>query len=216
MAAIILYIFSMHLSSIRADSAGPIANTRLLAAKRTALSFSILLLLMTTATLSLAAEPALPVLVPQIAILTLPDATFHSELTKAISQAKQQITMAYFMIKPKNSSRSKPMQVLQELIKARKRGVDVSVLLDRSGHYQSVDNANDQSADILRRNGIRVRFDQPDRTTHVKLTIIDHRLCFIGSHNLTQAALTYNNELSLLIDSPELAAKLEKYTAALH
>ncbi|PIY21300.1 MAG: phospholipase, partial [Deltaproteobacteria bacterium CG_4_10_14_3_um_filter_60_8] len=35
--------------------------------------------------------------------------------------------------------------------------------------------------------------------------------CFIGSHNLTHAALAYNHELSLRLDSPELAGQLLDY-----
>jgi phosphatidylserine/phosphatidylglycerophosphate/cardiolipin synthase-like enzyme len=41
--------------------------------------------------------------------------------------------------------------------------------------------------------------------------VIDKRYIFLGSHNLTQGALKYNNELSVLIDSPEMAAEVRAY-----
>jgi len=41
--------------------------------------------------------------------------------------------------------------------------------------------------------------------------VIDRRYIYIGSHNLTQSALKYNKELSVLIDSPELAGEMTAY-----
>ncbi|NTW77347.1 MAG: hypothetical protein HGB33_06165, partial [Syntrophaceae bacterium] len=40
---------------------------------------------------------------------------------------------------------------------------------------------------------------------------IDQRLVLLGSHNLTQSALKYNNEMSLLIDRPDLAKEARTY-----
>ncbi|WP_243688574.1 phospholipase D-like domain-containing protein [Geotalea toluenoxydans] len=40
---------------------------------------------------------------------------------------------------------------------------------------------------------------------------MDSRYVFIGSHNLTQSALQHNNELSVMIDSPEMAAEIKAY-----
>jgi phosphatidylserine/phosphatidylglycerophosphate/cardiolipin synthase-like enzyme len=59
--------------------------------------------------------------------------------------------------------------------------------------------------------GIKVRFDAPKTTTHVKALVIDGRYVYMGSHNLTQSALKYNNELSIMIDSAELAAEVTAY-----
>ena len=47
--------------------------------------------------------------------------------------------------------------------------------------------------------------------THLKVTVIDGRYVYLGSHNLTEGALRYNNELSVLIDSPEIAAETLTY-----
>ena len=45
----------------------------------------------------------------------------------------------------------------------------------------------------------------------MKTAVIDSRYVYIGSHNLTQSALQRNNELSVLIDSPEIAAEVKAY-----
>lgn len=148
-------------------------------------------------------------------IRLLPDGEFFTELTRAIRQASQEITMAYFLIKPSASKDNKPTAIMHELGLARKRGVQVTVLLERSDHFADVDTANNRAAAMLREQGIQVRFDAPNRTTHAKLAVIDRRFCFIGSHNLTQAALTYNHEFSLLLDDREIAAQLLHYISDL-
>jgi len=50
---------------------------------------------------------------------------------------------------------------------------------------------------------------------HNKLIVIDQRLILLGSHNLTQSALKYNNEMSVLIDRPELAREARAYMLSL-
>jgi phosphatidylserine/phosphatidylglycerophosphate/cardiolipin synthase-like enzyme len=61
-----------------------------------------------------------------------------------------------------------------------------------------------------------VVFDSPGTTTHTKVAVIDGRYIFLGSHNLTNSALKYNHELSVFIDSPELAGKTLRYIDSLH
>lgn len=145
------------------------------------------------------------------AIRLLPDATFHKELLNAIQRADREIAMVYFLVKLTDAKNNRPTQLIRELIKARRRGVQVSILLERSGYAEDVNVANNRAADLLTQNGVTVTFDSPRTTTHAKLTVIDRHLCFIGSHNLTHAALAYNHELSLRLDSPELAGQLLDY-----
>jgi phosphatidylserine/phosphatidylglycerophosphate/cardiolipin synthase-like enzyme len=161
----------------------------------------------------MAAGPAVPdiVLRQPATIRMLPDATFHGELLGAIQQADREIVMVYYLIKLADSNKNRPTQIVEELIKAKRRGVAVSVLLEHSSHDDALDKANLQAATLLQKNGVAVTFDSPQTTTHAKLTVIDRHLCFIGSHNLSQAALAYNHELSLCIDSPELAGQLLEY-----
>jgi len=146
----------------------------------------------------------------------LPDQLYFHELVSTIRQAKKEIIMAYFLCKPGSSSGNRPAGILKTLKEAQKRGVEVTVLFDKSGHFEHVDTANKRAADILMNAGITVKFDSTKKTTHVKMAVIDQRYCFIGSHNLTQSALTYNNELSLLIDSPKLAKELVAYWQNIH
>lgn len=143
------------------------------------------------------------------------DREYYPALSKALDQAKSEISMAMFLFKINRSVRNRPAKILAKLAAARRRGVRVEVVLERSSYDEELNRENRKTARLLRRRGIRVRFDRGKETTHTKLVVIDRRYCFIGSHNLTQAALKYNHEASVVVDSRELARKLLRYIKGL-
>ncbi len=149
-------------------------------------------------------------------IRVLPDSDYYYVLRQFLSQARHRIDMAMFLFKTTSSPKNRPSVILRELIQARKRGVRVSVLLEKSGYDPSINRENRRVARLLKRNRVNVRFDSPDTTTHVKIVVIDGRFVFVGSHNLTQAALAYNHEFSLLIDSVSLAREVTAYLNRIH
>jgi len=133
-----------------------------------------------------------------------------------VEDARSSITMTYFIFKATDKRSNLPAKVVTALLDARRRGVTVTVLLEQSHEERdSLNHDNHETARQLRRGGIKVLFDDPRRTTHVKATVIDDRYVFIGSHNLTQSALSRNNELSVLIDSPELVKETASFLQGL-
>ncbi len=127
-------------------------------------------------------------------------------LLKAIDEAKSEIIMSFFLFKAGVHRNSYPDRILSHLAKSAQRGVKVMVILENSGgRDQKLDGENKRTKQILEAKGVEVHFDSPAKTMHNKLVVVDRRLVLLGSHNLTQAALKYNNETSLLIDKPELA-----------
>ena len=86
--------------------------------------------------------------------------------------------------------------------------MEVTVILEKgSDARDNLNSDNRRTAALLTRGGVKVFFDSPRVTTYNKVVVIDNRYLYLGSHNLTQSALQHNNELSVLIDSPELAAE---------
>lgn len=163
------------------------------------------------AALLLCAHP-LPAQGPIVRAELLENGAYSGALITRIGEAKRRIICAFYLFKVGEKSFNLPASVATELVKARRRGVEVTVILDvgRSARLE-----NRVAAGILSQNGVRVRFTSRRRTTHVKAVVIDDRYVMIGSHNLTQSALAYNNELSVLLDSPELAAKATRYLEGL-
>ena len=143
-------------------------------------------------------------------------AYFHA-LSERIRDARTQILMAFFLFKTNGHPKSYPEILLRELGDAARRGVRVMVVLEQDVKTDSTVNRDNQNAsERLKKAGVEVHFDSPKKTMHTKLAVIDGRYTFIGSHNLTQAALKHNHELSVLVDSPAVAQETLNYIKDLY
>jgi phosphatidylserine/phosphatidylglycerophosphate/cardiolipin synthase-like enzyme len=141
----------------------------------------------------------------------LPNEAYFDALIPHLTQAKQEIVLSMFLFAPGDHENNRANQVREALIEAVKRGVRVRVFLDISADEDFSTEANRGVAKDLRRHGVTVQFDSPERTTHTKLVIIDQRFVLLGSHNFTHSALRHNNEASVLIESPKLAQQALAY-----
>ena len=94
--------------------------------------------------------------------------------------------------------------VLFELAKARRRGVDVRVILPDEGNHQAQNYSNDLAINRMLRNGISV-YRYPGMT-HVKAAIYDGWACF-GSANFDKLSLQINEELNLGTSDPAIVGE---------
>jgi phosphatidylserine/phosphatidylglycerophosphate/cardiolipin synthase-like enzyme len=156
----------------------------------------------------LAAQPVIAQPVPASAVL-LENRAYGGELINRIRESKRRIICAFYLFKLGKGGRNLPAAIATELVKARGRGVEVTVILDGG---RQVGWENLPAAGYLVKGGVNVVFTSRRHVvTHAKAVAIDDRWVLLGSHNLTQAALLHNNELSVLLDSPKLAAELRRY-----
>ena len=88
------------------------------------------------------------------------------------------------------------------LIAAKRRGVDVRVILDR----QASEDPNSEVKNLLKY-GVLVWLDSEHPIAHNKIIIIDRKIVLTGSFNFTKQAETGNAENVLVINHPELAAR---------
>jgi len=146
----------------------------------------------------------------QSAILTNED--YLPALLKCIDEAQNEILISIFSFKIDEHKNSYPDRILNHLAKAVKRGVKVIIVLERTDNKSDeLDIQNRQTGKLLEERGISVYFDSPRKTTHTKLVVIDQRVIFLGSHNFTQSALKYNNEISILLDNSDMAKNARDY-----
>lgn len=152
-----------------------------------------------------------------VATLTmLADGVFYDAVISGIRRARKEISGSFFLFKATGTPANLPTLLVDELVAARRRGVGVTIVLERDpAGAGSVYEQNLRTASLLRQGGVKVRFDGPDTTTHVKALVIDGRYVYLGSHNLTQSALRFNNELSVMVDSREFAAEVTTYLDSL-
>lgn len=149
-------------------------------------------------------------------IRLLANRQYSEALLQGIGNARKSILCTFYVFKITSSAGNQPRRIAEELVQAKKRGVDVTVILESdNGKRDHLTDENRHTARFLTRGGVKVYFDSPATVTHVKAVVIDGRLVYIGSHNLTQGALRHNNELSVLIDSPEVASEISSYLGKL-
>jgi phosphatidylserine/phosphatidylglycerophosphate/cardiolipin synthase-like enzyme len=150
-------------------------------------------------------------------VTLLKDTSYFPVILDMIDNAQSEIVMSFFLFKTNGYRGSYPDIFLQQLIKAAKRGVMVTVILEREkGSRSTLNENNSATARRLQKGGIHVCFDSPFTTTHTKVIVIDRRYTCLGSHNLTNSALKYNHEISVLIDSPLMAEKTLHYINSLY
>lgn len=103
--------------------------------------------------------------------------------------------------------------IIKALLEAKRRGVDVRAVLDRSNRT-----ANYSGADAIANGGIPTLIDSAHKISHNKLMIIDQRTVVGGSFNYTTSAQEKNAENVTVFSDPVFAAKFMAnwHTHAMH
>ncbi len=96
-------------------------------------------------------------------------------------------------------------RILYELAKARRRGVDVRVILPGAGNHGPLNASNLVAINQMLEHGIRV-YRYPGMS-HVKAAIFDGWVC-VGSANFDKLSLEINKELNLATSNPAVASAL--------
>lgn len=133
-------------------------------------------------------------------LYTLPGAPeiFEAQL-EAVKRAKNRI----YLQNPYFSD----ARIVNELIKARARGVDVRVILPSSNNVGIMDKNNLIKTNTLIKNGIRVYMYSG--MTHIKAGIFDG-WASVGSANFDRYSLYINQEMNLGISDPAFVKELEE------
>ncbi len=143
------------------------------------------------------------------------DRDYFTALLDGVDRARSEIFLSAYLFRTIENAKGYPEAVLKRLLAAAKRGVRIDVVVERNQDADDLNRSNAETAERLKRGGIRVCMDAPDRVMHTKLVVIDRRYVLIGSHNLTQSALKYNHEASVWIDSAPLAEEALLYMKSL-
>jgi len=140
------------------------------------------------------------------------DAQYFQIAKKMIQEAKHSIQVMMFEMGYYDRNPNTPPNLLiRELINAKKRGVNVEVLLEvREGEDRTA-KRNRHTGKILSDGGVEVIYDSLLKTTHAKCMVADGKLTLLGSTNWTYYALTNNHEVSVLIRSKEVAKAFVDY-----
>ena len=150
-------------------------------------------------------------------IVPLPDgpgtALYASLVLELLRGARRSVHVAMYRVSIYPSyPDSLANELVDALISAAGRGLDVRVLIDDCSTYAESADANLASAITLHQRGIEVRLDAPEETTHAKLIVIDEESVVLGSTNWNYYSLERNVEVNVgLLRIPAVAAPFEAY-----
>jgi len=147
---------------------------------------------------------------------------YYPAVKHALSEAEKSIFMVMYVVEV-NPRRKDTLayNLVNELIKAKNRGVDVKVVLDQNVDFVKRRYSSDWRVErksywcfkMLKDAGVKVFYDDSTNYAHAKVIIIDEQIVVSGSTNWTQAALAHSVEVNTLTKSKELAKELLAYLA---
>ena len=133
-------------------------------------------------------------------VIPLMDKEYYPALKRAIKRAEESIYVAMFVIGIGKKASDPVNVLLNELIAAKRRGVDVKVIVDNPiSSGSSLYKKNEKAIQYLKRGGIEAKFDSPKTEVHDKFILIDEDTLFVGNHNWSKSSLTINRELSVMV-----------------
>jgi hypothetical protein len=100
-----------------------------------------------------------------------------------------------------------PLQLIEALEAAARRGVEVRVILDQDDGGEPYKSyfINKPLVDRFRNNAVKVKFDEDDTLLHSKVLIVDENKVIVGSHNWTRASFYNTHEISVFVENGSLA-----------
>lgn len=136
--------------------------------------------------------------IPVRVLFSPQDKAVEAGVRPLLAQARSSIDLAIFYLTNK--------YITADLLAAQQRGVQVRVIVDAT----SAENGYSKH-EILRAAGIQVKVEAWGGKMHAKAAAIDRKWLIAGSMNWTRAGDDTNDENTLLINSPRLAAQQHAY-----
>ncbi len=124
------------------------------------------------------------------------DKVLTTQIIPEIKKAKKYIYIPSFITTHK--------ELANELINAKNRGVDVKLITDATSARNKY-----SVHSLLRKNNIQVKTENFAGKMHAKAVIIDDRVAFVGSMNLTKSGNIYNDENCLKIENTKIVTDLK-------
>ena len=129
-------------------------------------------------------------------VVTSPSA--EDQILELIDSARNSIYIECYIITSE--------EVVDHLIQAKQRGVEVKVILEE----RTSSSANALAYSRLAGAGVDVCWaSEAYKLTHSKLMIIDKNTALLGSHNLSYSALNLNREISVVLQGNIVGELLE-------
>lgn len=143
----------------------------------------------------------------------IPPGQYEAAALAAIQSAKKSVHLFLYLFNLPAGRASGPGRLAEALIDARRRGVDVRVLLDAGDSPFDPLDRNRAAAEALARGGVDVAYVD-GKILHAKVLVADRKTVILGSSNWTSAAFESNVEADVVMTSTAAAEALLARMAA--
>lgn len=153
---------------------------------------------------------------PSDAIIEINDRNYAPAVMRLIQGSRKSIRLSLYQAQHyEEYPNSTSNQLIDSVIAAKRRGVDVEVLFDTSPFPRDRDRVGQNKRVAMRfhREGIRAHLAPPETQNHQKVIVVDGQTAVVGSVNWTHYALNVNREVAVMIWGADVAKWYEKYIA---
>jgi len=124
---------------------------------------------------------------------------------KIIKEAEKTILIITYLL----STEAKTKKYIIEKIKqAQSRGVKIIIITNGIFRNKETRKIQNMVVNELRKEGIKIIFNNQRATEHRKIIIADEKKVLIGSHNLTASSFRKSKEISIYFESQEVAKRI--------
>ncbi|AIR60934.1 endonuclease [Cedecea neteri] len=139
--------------------------------------------------------PAAAMSTPNVQVGFSPEGSARALVLQTIAGARKSIRMIGYSFQAPD--------IVQALVDAKKRGVDVRVVVDKKRNQNK---ASLKAMNLAAANGIQLRIDGHYHIQHDKTIVVDERTVETGSFNFAPSAETENSEnVVILSNMPDIA-----------
>jgi len=143
--------------------------------------------------------------------IAAPNRTYHPLMREYVEWAQKDISIVVYGMRVYTGGQNEVMDFVDELEAAAKRGVNVRVLIEKSGYDERLNEGNKDAVEYLVARGIDARFESPGKITHAKLIIVDNEAAGVGSANFALSGFRFYQEANVVVKDREAIRQLREY-----
>ena len=136
-------------------------------------------------------------------IIPLIDRQYFDVVKKLMSKSTQRIFVMVYGYKLSETRDTKGDVLANEIIKAKRRGVETKVLLEKSNFDDRLNRMNSKTIEYFKENRVEAKFDTENVITHSKVVVIDDAV-ILGATNWSYSGLAQWHNTDILIRKKEI------------
>lgn len=138
--------------------------------------------------------------------------TFIEKLLEQLGKVQTNVQVIQYQWRIYPQHPEYPIQKLtQAILQQCQKGIKYQVILNNFKGSANLLSLNNTASRYLTEAGASVKYGGNGIITHSKLWILDNKITFIGSHNLSHNAISLNRETSVMIENTGIATEYRRY-----